>query len=401
MTYTNLEMPKAGDRVVVGMSGGVDSTLTAMLLKEKGCHVIGVTMSTWDDSISLPEAKARRHSACFDPDEAEDIEACRKFCETNGIEYHVINVKEIYKSEVLDYFKSEYRLGRTPNPCIRCNQLVKFGALLKGIDDLKIEYDFFCTGHYAKIVRPETSLWDFGHDFRPAMICNASDASKDQTYFLYRVPSATLEKVRFPLAQFTKKEVFEMARARGLAVADKEESQDFMPPEYFDSVFADKPSASGNIVDMDGRVLGKHRGIEHYTVGQRRGLGVSANVPLYVHSINVEKNEVVLCRDDELFSDALVADDFVWAGGKEPPDSALPFEAMVKIRLASPAVKARVEPYCASDCGSAPFPKTVGSAWLITFESPQRAVSPGQSAVIYKDGAIIGGGTIQSSIVLS
>lgn len=413
MTYTALEMPKAGDRVVVGMSGGVDSTLTSMLLKERGCTVTGVTMSTLDKNLELPELKSHRHTSCFDPNKDDDIAACKKFCAEHDIPYHVINVQDAYKKEVLEYFKSEYRAGRTPNPCIRCNELVKFGALIEGVKSLNIEFDYFCTGHYAKIVVPDENIWNVsagGKDFsvaensfagdlslRPAMVCAASDVTKDQTYFLYRVSSDTLKKVRFPLAEFTKKQVFEMARERGLAAAEKEESQDFMPAEYFDAVFSDKPSVPGDIIDLDGKVLGKHRGIEHYTVGQRRGLGVSANVPLYVHSIDAEQNIVVLCRDDELFSGALVADDFIWAGGATPPEDALPFEAMVKIRLASQPVKARIERYAKNSTENSDKNLT-GTAWLVTFEKPQRAVSPGQSAVLYKDGAIIGGGVIRFTV---
>ena len=156
MNYIDQEMPKAGDTVVVGMSGGVDSTLTAYMLKDRGCKVIGVTMSLWDDSFPVlkgDDAKAVK-DACFGPGEADDIEECRKFCAKYDIEYHVIDVKEQYKREVIEYFKSEYRAGRTPNPCIRCNRMIKFGALLQGVEALGIKFDYFCTGHYAKIVRP-------------------------------------------------------------------------------------------------------------------------------------------------------------------------------------------------------------------------------------------------------
>ena len=159
MNYIVQEMPKAGDTVVVGMSGGVDSTLVALLLKEKGCRVIGVTMSLWDGS--LPEIKSDKplKEACYGPGEEENIEDCEKFCSEHGIEYHVIEVKEEYKQKVLEYFKAEYRAGRTPNPCIQCNRYIKFGALLDGISNISIKYDYFCTGHYAKIVRPESGIF--------------------------------------------------------------------------------------------------------------------------------------------------------------------------------------------------------------------------------------------------
>ncbi|MBR4374731.1 MAG: tRNA 2-thiouridine(34) synthase MnmA [Treponema sp.] len=384
MNYTDVSMPKSGDTVVVGMSGGVDSTLVATLLKEKGCRVIGVTMSLWKGDLPpLPNGQ-KLHGSCYGPDESEDIAECEKFCAEHGIEYHVIDVKDEYHKQVLEYFKAEYRAGRTPNPCIRCNSLIKFGALIKGVESLGIDYDWFCTGHYAKIVHPTEGLW--GTDAKPAMIACASDITKDQAYFLYRIPSATLEKVRFPLGFTEKKEVFRMAKERGLAAAEKAESQDFIPPEYFEALFKDKPSVPGNIIDLDGHVLGRHKGIEHYTIGQRKGLGISAPYPLYVHSIDAKENLVVLAKDDDLKCSGLIADDFAWPGNVAPKEK---FEAMVKIRLASRPVKCTVEPY--SPCENESFN---GDAYKITFAEQQRAVAPGQSAVIYIDGVISGGGVI-------
>ena len=380
-------MPKAGDTVVVGLSGGVDSTLTALLLKNIGCHVIGVTMSLWDGKLDVDVNKTL-HDSCYGPGEAQDIEQCRKFCEEQGFEYYVIDVKEAYHKEVLEYFKAEYRAGRTPNPCIRCNRYIKFGALQLGIKQLDIDYDYFCTGHYAKIVRPVEGL--YGTDVRPFMISSAMDQSKDQTYFVYRVPSDVLEKVRFPLANMEKKEVFRLAKEYGLAAAEREESQDFIPEEYFDALFADKPAVPGDIVDLDGKVLGKHRGIEHYTIGQRRGLGVSSSKPLYVHSIDPKNNLVVLASNDDLNADGLIADEFVWPGNIEPKESV---EAFVKIRLASkpvPAVISRYEPKNGESFK--------GQPWKIAFQTPQRAVAPGQSVVMYKDNVIIGGGIISKTL---
>lgn len=391
--YTAQEMPKKGDTVLVGMSGGVDSTLTALLLKEKGCRVIGVTMSLWDGTvlepkITNPEKKLKE--GCFGPAQVKNIEECRKFCEEQGIEYHVVDVSETYKNIVLEYFKKEYRSGRTPNPCVVCNQKIKFGAMLEGVQKLGIEYDYFCTGHYAKIVRPDTGV--FGTDERPYMISGAVDLTKDQTYFLHRVPSEVLKKVRFPLAEMKKTEVFELARRAKLEAANREESQDFVGDEYKDALFADKKSIPGDIIDLDGKVLGRHRGIEHYTVGQRRGLGVAVNVPVYVHSIDPVKNLVVLAKNEELNSDGLIADDFVWPAGVEPEGE---IEALVKIRLASRPVMAKISRLDASEGEKGDF---IGQPWKIMFSEPQRAVAPGQSAVLYKDGVIIGGGVITKVI---
>ena len=218
------------------------------------------------------------------------------------------------------------------------------------------------------------------------MIATATDVSKDQTYFVYRVPSSVLEKVRFPLALMNKSQVFELARQIGLEAADRAESQDFISSEYFDLLFADVPSKPGDIIDLDGHVLGRHRGIEHYTVGQRRGLGVAVSYPVYVHSIDPKNNVVVLAPNSALDSAGLIADDFVWAGDVEPPESEEPIEAMVKIRLASKPVKAFIKRAEQGDYR--------GTAWRVTFEEPQRAVAPGQSVVLYKDGVILGGGII-------
>ncbi|MBO5607841.1 MAG: tRNA 2-thiouridine(34) synthase MnmA [Treponema sp.] len=399
MTYSALELPKAGDRVAVGMSGGVDSTMTVLLLKERGCIVTGVTMALWNNDMPDLPKDAFIHESCYGPGEEHDIEECRKFCAENDVPYHVIDVREEYKKQVLEYFKSEYRAGRTPNPCIRCNRFIKFGALLAGIQTMGIEYDYFCTGHYAKVVRgdspvsslygPEASDSPEGKE-RPAQIALASDVTKDQAYFLYRLPSSVLEKVRFPLADFTKKQIFSMAHERNLLAANREESQDFIPEAMLDILFSDQPSVPGDIIDLDGHVLGRHRGIEHYTIGQRRGLGVSAKEPLYVAAIDKEKNLVVLGKDKDLFCPALIADDLVWPADYNPHCR---FEANVKIRLASRPVPAVIEPYTPQEGET-----FTGDAVKVTFETPQRAVAPGQSVVFYLNGITIGGGTIAKSI---
>ena len=387
MKYIEAKMPEKNDTVVVGMSGGVDSTLTALLLKQKGCNVIGATMSLWDGSIPEGMTKENLPPSCFGPNEEKNIAECEVFCKNNGIEYHVINVTEEYKKNVLEYFKSEYRAGRTPNPCIRCNQTVKFGAFLEGIKKAGIDFDYFCTGHYAKIVISKDGV--FGTNKRPYMLANALDSTKDQTYFLYRLSSETLSKIRFPLASLTKAEVFELAKKSNLAAAARKESQDFIAEEYFDMLFSDKKSIPGDIIDLDGNILGRHRGIEHYTIGQRRGLGVAVNYPVYVKSIDAEKNIIVLAPNDALNSQALIADDFVWPADI-PPDK--PVNAMVKIRLASRPSPALIERYEVPESEQETYKS---QPYKITFEMPQRAATPGQSVVLYKDNVIIGGGIIR------
>ena len=379
-------MPPAGSTVVVGMSGGVDSTLTALLLKQKGCKVIGVTMSLWDGHIKELEGEKVFFDACYGPKEDVDIAECQRFCQANDIEYHVIDLSKTFNETVLEYFKSEYRAGKTPNPCIRCNRFIKFGALLEGIKKIDIDFDYFCTGHYAMVVRPEEGLW--GSDKKPCMIACASDETKDQTYFLYRLPSELLEKVRFPLAQVRKSEVFEIARKAGLEAATRKESQDFIDSRYFDQLFDDKPSIPGDFIDINGKVLGKHKGIEHYTIGQRRGLGVAGPVPYYVKEIKAETNQIVLAEKSELNSTSLIADDFVWPGDLEPAEI---FEAMVKIRLRSKSAIATIEKYTPSADDKYNYK---GQPWKITFNQGQFAITPGQSAVLYKDNVIIGGGVI-------
>lgn len=394
VNFNQVNLPEKGDTVVVGLSGGVDSTLVALLLKEKGCNVIGATMSLWDNGLPLPPSANGIRQSCYGPDEKIDIDECKRFCKEQNIPHYVVDVHEAYKKEVLENFKSEYRNGRTPNPCIMCNPKVKFGALLQGLTDMGVDFDYFCTGHYASLVKPSKPIWQLYNEVEPdtleieknnivpfpIMITPAKDYTKDQGYFLYRVPENILEKVRFPLSAMTKEEVVELAKKKNLYAASRKESQDFVPPEYLDIIFSDKKSIPGNIINLDGKILGQHKGIEYYTIGQRRGLGISAPTPLYVHSIDSETNTVVLAENNDLLRESFIAKNWVWAGNYQPKKS---FTAFVKIRLASKPVEALVEPLEDSD------------TYKITFSQMQRAIAPGQSAVLYKDGITLGGGIIQ------
>lgn len=373
MQYKLANMPTAGDTVVVAMSGGVDSTVVAMLLLQNGCRVIGVTMTLVQNDFPTNLSG----SACF-CDNSASIQDCRDFCSAHNIDYHVVDLSAIYKEKVLNYVTTAYLDGTTPNPCVRCNEYVKFGALLDAVDALNIKYDFFCTGHYAKIVRPTQQDGTVSKD-APYLIARCLDDTKDQTYFLHRLSSTTLQKVRFPLCTIKKTQVFQIASEAGLAVAHKKESEDFATGGYFSALFQGIGGKAGEVVDLAGHVLGQHKGIENYTIGKRRGLGISVNYPIYVQTIDATKNKIIVAPEKDLYSSGLVAGDFVWAGGVVPH---FPLRTFAKIRLASVQVAATVR-------------YESGSLFTVDFDAPQKAVTAGQSVVLYNDAdVIIGGGVI-------
>ena len=354
-------------KVLVGLSGGVDSTVAALLLKEQGYDVIGATMKVWGkDGMA---AQSGHKDACYGPDEVESIEEASKIAEKLGIPYHVIDCVEKYESIVLENFKSEYKNGRTPNPCVWCNAYVKFGALPDMARAVGIEFDKFATGHYARVGINETN--------GRYQLMRGVNPKKDQSYFLYRLKQEQLARVILPLGTYTKDEIRAIAKDHGLEVAEKPDSQDFYGGDY--NELLNFEAKEGNIVDLDGKVLGKHNGFWNYTIGQRKGLGVSASEPLYVLALRKDTNEVVVGFADKTFKKSLIANNINWVsidGLKEPR------KAQAKIRSTQQPVDVTLNP--------------LDNAVEVIFDDLQKSIAIGQSAVFYDGDIVLGGGIIDS-----
>ena len=352
--------------VAVGLSGGVDSAMAAWKLKEQGYHVIGLTMSIWDGSVPITGNGAR--SGCFGPGEAEDLRAAEEVARRLGIEHAVIPLAGEYKRLVLDYFRGEYRAGRTPNPCVRCNQSMKFGFMLESAKKMGLVFDFFATGHYARLAEhPEVNA---------PLLLQAKDLSKDQSYFLSRLSRDQLSHVIFPLGEFTKKEVKQWARDIGWDdFANKEESQDFMECGDYTVLFSKEDSRPGNFVDAGGRVLGEHKGIVHYTIGQRKGLNIGGQEePLFVVAIDPSENRVVLGHKKDLYSQRIKASQVNWLICKESP--VFSGKLTAKLRLGHQGAMARMESF-------------TEDSLIILFEEPQLSATPGQILVLYYEGGVV------------
>ncbi len=351
-------------RILLGMSGGIDSSAAALLLKEQGHEVIGVTMTMFDENN--PVIANMKGTACFGANITETIAEARAVCDKLDIPLHVVDVSPEYSRYILSNFNSEYLEARTPNPCVLCNHYIKFGALLDACEREGIEFDKFATGHYVRVVPYGDRL----------TLQVAADEKKDQSYFLYRLTQKQLSRVIFPLAGRTKEENRVLGAEHGLFKVDKGESQDFYSGDYKDLL--DRKPETGEIVDSTGRRLGTHEGFWNYTIGQRRGLGIGADRPLYVIALDAEKNRVTVGYEEETFSHTLIGYDPSWMAIEK-----LEKEMSVKAKIRSTS-KAEVALIAPAEDGKV----------SVKFLKAQKAITPGQSVVFYHDDIIIGGAFI-------
>ncbi|MDR2676908.1 MAG: tRNA 2-thiouridine(34) synthase MnmA [Endomicrobium sp.] len=356
--------------ILVELSGGVDSAVAAYLLKKQGHRVIGVIMSIWDKFSNCKCTK--NTNACFGPED-EDIRIAQKVADFLKIHLYIEDCSKEYKKIVLENFKIEYKEGRTPNPCIRCNTYIKFLILPTIVKKNGIYFDKIATGHYANI--------KFNNSFNMYQLCNAIDTKKDQTYFLYRLTQRILSKTFFPLGDYTKKQVRDIANKIGIPVAKKPDSQDFYCGDYNDIL--QFPMVYGDIIDKNGNILGKHNGIWNYTIGKRKGLGLKGGTrqPLYVTNILAKTNTIIVGEKKDLYSSFFIAEKIFWGSIPIPKNA---FEANAKIRQQHKAAKAIIIPHGISKA-------------KIEFYEPQLAVTPGQSVVLYKNNIVLGGGIITAN----
>jgi len=354
-------------KVAVAMSGGVDSSVAAALLKEKGFQVSGVTMRIWDgESLS---GETTRH-ACYGPEEEEDIEDARKVSQSLNIPFQVFDLRQEYKDQVLDYYHREYLSGRTPNPCLVCNRQVKFGDLNRKARESGIEFDYFATGHYARV--------EYNRERDRYLLKKATDLSKDQSYFISSLSQEQLKDSLFPIGDYTKDEIRQMATNFGLSVNSKAESQDFIAGDYHPMVEAAQP---GQILNKQGESLGEHRGIPFYTIGQRRGLGITDKEPLYVTDIDADNNTITVGGKEDVYQNELYASGLNWIAMEKLEQ---PIRVKAKIRYLHQEAEAKVIPI-------------EEDRVHVKFNELQLAITPGQTVVFYRGDIVLGEGTIEKT----
>jgi tRNA-specific 2-thiouridylase len=358
-------------RIAVGMSGGLDSTMTALLLKDCYSDIVGLSMRIWSGK---PFPNDNRSHGCYGPSEESDIADAQAACLKMGIPHHVIDLSKEYSDIILQNFSSEYLHGRTPNPCILCNPIMKFGAMLKKAREHGIGFSHFATGHYVRV------SYDERRD--RYILKKALDPKKDQSYFLYRLNQNQLAQVIFPLGEFFKKDIKKMAVERGFSdYANKPESQNFMDGGNYRSLIDEEDKQEGNIVDIYGNVIGKHSGIDQFTIGQRKGLNIGGQLkPLYVVDKNAENNTIIVGDKEKLIFHKLTITNLNWVSIERLLH---PIRLSAKFRFTQTAVPCRIEPINEN-------------AVEVIFEDPQLAATPGQSAVFYQEDEMVGGGIIET-----